>query len=77
MRTYERGVEDETYSCGTGVVAASLCFSKLTQTPEHKIQVITKGGNLAVEFDKSDIGFENIFLIGPAQKIFEGQFIVI
>lgn len=71
VRTYERGVEDETLSCGTGVTASALafCFQKDIQT----VNIETKGGNLSVSFEKEANGFKNIFLQGPATFIFEGM----
>jgi diaminopimelate epimerase len=72
VRTYERGVEDETYSCGTGVTAAALvCYHN--EKGYNYINVETKGGQLAVEFDKDDKDYKNIWLIGPATKVFEGD----
>jgi diaminopimelate epimerase len=72
VRTYERGVEDETYSCGTGVTAASLIFAK--QVGFNRIAVDTKGGQLAVEFNKiNDQYFNNIWLCGPATFVFKGD----
>lgn len=71
VRTYERGVEDETYSCGTGVTAAALVCSH-NENGFNYVEVQTKGGKLGVEYDKRDSHFENIWLIGPAQKVFEG-----
>jgi diaminopimelate epimerase len=68
VRTYERGVEDETYSCGTGVTASvlSACMRHSMKSP---INVITKGGNLQVSFNED---FTDIHLIGPAIKVFDG-----
>ena len=72
VRTYERGVEDETYSCGTGVTAAALVFAH-NDNGFNRIEVQTKGGHLAVEFDKTgDETFRNIWLCGPAVFVFKG-----
>jgi diaminopimelate epimerase len=73
VRTYERGVEDETYSCGTGVVASVLANYMKSEAKKEAVQVKTKGGELAVKFSKSSNGFTRIFLIGPAVKVFEGE----
>ena len=72
VRTYERGVEDETLSCGTGVTAAALvCWHN--ENGFNEVEVRTTGGLLSVEFDKiNDSGFTNIWLCGPAEKVFEG-----
>jgi len=72
VRTYERGVENETLSCGTGVTASALAASfKNHQSP---VKVKTRGGNLQVAFRKrSDGHFDDIYLVGPAVQVFSGQ----
>jgi diaminopimelate epimerase len=73
-RTYERGVEDETWSCGTGAVAAVLAVAEkglLGEKMHCKLQ--TKGGELNVHFEKANGGYENIFLEGPATFVFDGE----
>jgi len=72
VRTYERGVEDETYSCGTGAVASALATSYKTNSENNNYLISTKGGNLKVSFEKSEI-FENIWLEGTATFVFEGK----
>lgn len=73
VRTFERGVEDETYSCGTGVTAAALvCYHN--ENGFNDVEVKTLGGQLTVEFDRLDENvFENIWLCGPAERVFEGN----
>ena len=73
VRTYERGVEDETWSCGTGVTAAAL-VSYHNESGFNLVYVQTRGGELQVEFDRVGDGeFNNIWLCGPAEKVFEGS----
>ncbi len=73
VRTYERGVEDETLSCGTGVTASAL-LSAHNDAGFNRVEVKSKGGNLAVEFDKIGADrFENIWLCGPATFVFKGE----
>jgi diaminopimelate epimerase len=72
IRTYERGVEDETLACGTGVVASALIFATLENT-NGPITVIARGGDeLQVGFEKSDNRFRNVTLTGPADFVFDG-----
>ena len=72
VRTYERGVEDETYSCGTGVTAAALT-AFYDPSGKNSIDVQTKGGFLRVDYERKDNGqFSNIWLHGPATFVFEG-----
>jgi diaminopimelate epimerase len=73
VRTYERGVEDETFSCGTGVTAAAL-VSAHNEKGFNRVKVKTPGGNLFVEFDKlNENNFVNIWLCGPAEFVFKGE----
>jgi diaminopimelate epimerase len=71
IRTYERGVEDETYACGTGSVAAAV-ISSLKYKIQPPVSLITKGGDeLIVNFEGS--GFKNISLTGPVKEVFKGE----
>jgi diaminopimelate epimerase len=74
VATYERGVENETFSCGTGVTAAALAFH-LKNGASTQIPITTKGGDLEVKFQKNTEGgaFNNIWLCGPATQVFKGQ----
>lgn len=74
VRTYERGVEDETYACGTGVTAVALAHAK----EQHKMGSISTpikvlGGDLNIRFSYDGKSYTNIFLEGPAIKVFEGE----
>jgi len=73
VRTYERGVEEETWSCGTGVTASALVAAH-NETGFNQVDVQTLGGKLSVEFERiSDSVYKNIWLCGPAQFVFEGK----
>lgn len=76
VATYERGVEDETLSCGTGVTAAALAYHLQQDAPTtaaQEIRVQTKGGQLKVRYLPTSKGFQQIWLCGPAQQVFQGR----
>ncbi|MEW6774612.1 MAG: diaminopimelate epimerase [Bacteroidota bacterium] len=73
VRTYERGVENETLSCGTGVTAAALVTAEIFQLTKDNIQIQTSGGTLFVDFEKQNNTYKNIFLTGNATLIFKGE----
>lgn len=72
VRTYERGVEDETLSCGTGVTAVALAMHHSGKTNKNSVDLQVEGGQLEVSFEPEGIGYKNVFLIGPAQLVFNG-----
>lgn len=72
VRTYERGVEDETLSCGTGVTAVAIAMFETGQTESKNIGLRTLGGELHVRFEKEESIYNNIFLEGPAVQVFKG-----
>jgi diaminopimelate epimerase len=72
VRTYERGVEDETLACGTGVVASALIFAE-TEKVDGPINVTVRSGSeLSVDFKRAGDKFTNVTLTGPAEFAFEG-----
>ena len=73
VRTYERGVEDETFSCGTGVTAVALAMHYSGRSDNTSIVCKTKGGDLEVRFEYDGLSYTNIWLIGPAQQVFKGE----
>lgn len=73
VRTYERGVEDETLSCGTGVTAVALAMHAIGKTDSNLVKLQTEGGELRIRFEKNDIGYQNIWLIGKATLVFKGN----
>ncbi len=74
VRTFERGVEDETFACGTGVTACAIGAVIRGLASPEKIDVKVLGGRLSVTLSQTDSGFTNVFLIGPAVKVFEGNY---
>ncbi|MBL7817015.1 MAG: diaminopimelate epimerase [Saprospiraceae bacterium] len=80
VATYERGVEDETFSCGTGVTAAAISYF-LNNGAKTEVPIKTKGGQLEVKFTKNTVQrtpmesgvFENVWLCGPATRVFGGS----
>ena len=72
LRTYERGVEDETLACGTGATAVAIAMNATGQTNASSINLNVEGGKLAVSFEKMGHLFTNVFLIGPAKFVFKG-----
>ena len=72
VRTFERGVENETMSCGTGVTAAALIYGSRCNL--NKVKIESPGGELEVDFErKENIGFQEIYLTGPAVRVFDGE----
>lgn len=72
LRTYERGVEDETLSCGTGATAVALAMNILGKTAATAIDLNVEGGKLVVSFTKKEGQFTQVFLKGPAEFVFKG-----
>lgn len=72
VRTYERGVEDETLSCGTGVTAVAIAMHAVGKTKSETIKLNVEGGQLEVSFSISGDKYTNVFLKGPATFVFKG-----
>jgi diaminopimelate epimerase len=73
VATYERGVEDETLSCGTGVTAAAIAYHLQSGHGANKVPIKVKGGELEVRFQVGPHGFSEIWLCGPAELVFVGS----
>ena len=73
VRTYERGVEDETLSCGTGAVAVAVVLNYSKITNKEEITISMKGGNLKVSFNRVGDNFSNIWLYGAVAEIYKGE----
>ena len=72
IRTYERGVEDETYSCGTGATACALSYAVRHDLAAGPVIVDVRGGRLSVDFKNDKTGFSEIWLKGPAEFVYKG-----
>jgi diaminopimelate epimerase len=73
VRTYERGVENETLSCGTGVTAVAIGMHYWGKTNGDIVKIHTRGGNLSISFNKVSERYENLWLEGPAKQVFKGK----
>jgi len=74
MRTYERGVEDETWACGTGATSVAIASHYLGKLKGNVAHISMPGGDLTVEFEKEKDGtYKNIYLTGPAVFVFKGE----
>jgi diaminopimelate epimerase len=73
VRTYERGVEDETLSCGTGVTAVAIAMNAIGKTNASEIALDVEGGKLKVSFENENGVYKKVHLIGPATFVFEGE----
>ena len=76
VRTYEKGVENETLACGTGVTAVALAMHKTNKTKSNVVSLSTEGGHLEVSFENEGTNYTNVFLKGPAQFVFEGNILI-
>ncbi len=76
IRTYERGVEDETHACGTGITAAAISAHYTGRVNQESVVVSAVGGELEVQFQKSDKQYTDVALIGSAQFVYEGILVV-
>ncbi|WP_298778665.1 diaminopimelate epimerase [uncultured Polaribacter sp.] len=76
VRTYEKGVEDETLACGTGVTAVAIAMHKTNKTKSNLVSLPVEGGLLEVSFIEENGTYKNVFLKGPAQFVFTGSITV-
>ena len=73
VRTYERGVEDETLACGTGSVASALISARKGQVDSPVDVTVKSGETLRIHFEKTESGFERVYLEGGADVVYEGR----
>jgi diaminopimelate epimerase len=76
VRTYERGVEGETYACGTGAVASAIICNELGKLSGPPVHVHMKGGVLKIDFMKKDTAYRDVWLMGPVMTVFTGEVIL-
>lgn len=73
IRTFERGVEDETLSCGTGATAVAIAMVALGKADPYDVKIDVEGGQLTISFDVENGKYKNVYLSGPAEFVFEGR----
>ena len=73
LRTYERGVENETLSCGTGAIATAIALNYSDIDDSNEIKISMKGGDLSISFDRIGEDFSNIWLSGEANEVYKGE----
>lgn len=73
VRTYERGVEDETLACGTGVTAVAIAMHYKNISSNNHMKLVVPGGNLEIKFNEHNGNYTHIILSGPATFVFEGK----
>ncbi|NNF21999.1 MAG: diaminopimelate epimerase, partial [Saprospiraceae bacterium] len=73
LRTYERGVEDETLSCGTGVTASAIAATLEYNMEDDIVHIEAEGGKLTVKFVKEGSGFRDVWLTGPVNCVYKGE----
>ncbi len=73
IRTYERGVEDETLSCGTGATAVAIAMHRIGKTNKSGVLINVEGGKLRVSFEEKNGVYKNVFLTGLAEFVFSGE----
>jgi diaminopimelate epimerase len=73
IRTYERGVEGETLSCGTGATAVAIAMHHSKQTQSKSIALETQGGVLQVRFEPLSLSYSDVWLCGPTKQVFKGD----
>lgn len=76
IRTYERGVEDETLSCGTGATAVAIAMYHTNKANDKTIAIDVEGGKLAISFEEDNEKYFDVKLIGPAKQVFKGELIL-